>query len=417
MTMTYDPFTPAGRPEQRGYGGRRRAEEQVEDQRRAGSGPGWAESRDERAGSRPEWSASRREWAESPEWQESRGWDDQAATRSWGEAPTADRGWDDPRAAPQGRTDPRAAQPGRTDPRTQQGWTEPHVQPQGWVEDRHWTPPQQRTGEQPGWPADPARSVPAVAEPEPVTRTRRGRAKPLAIGVVVLLILLAGWQAYRIEGMSQHNADLASAMTAEKDRTDRLEKQLAGMFDPEGVSSSVLPSVFRVRAGDLTGTAFSVGRKAKTGESNLFTNYHVVAAVWTAGGKRVSLERGNTKITATIEKVDKAKDLALLHADQAIAGLAMAAGEVKPGQQVVVVGAPLGLDDTVTTGVISAYRPDDRDGPTIQFDAPINPGNSGGPVVNSSKRVVGVATAKAKDAEGIGLAIPIKTACDTFDVC
>jgi putative serine protease PepD len=172
-----------------------------------------------------------------------------------------------------------------------------------------------------------------------------------------------------------------------------------------------------VRAGDLTGTAFSVGRKAANGESNLFTNYHVVASVWTAGGKRVSLERGTARITATIEKVDKAKDLALLHADQEIAGLAMAGGEVKPGQQVVVVGAPLGLDDSVTTGVISAYRPDDRDGPTIQFDAPINPGNSGGPVVNASKRVVGVATAKAKDAEGIGLAIPIKTACDTFDVC
>jgi putative serine protease PepD len=84
---------------------------------------------------------------------------------------------------------------------------------------------------------------------------------------------------------------------------------------------------------------------------------------------------------------------------------------------VVVVGAPLGLDDSVTTGVISAYRPDDADGPTIQFDAPINPGNSGGPIVNASERVVGVATAKAKDAEGIGLAIPIKVACDTFDVC
>jgi putative serine protease PepD len=84
---------------------------------------------------------------------------------------------------------------------------------------------------------------------------------------------------------------------------------------------------------------------------------------------------------------------------------------------VVVVGAPLGLDDTVTTGVISAWRPDDPDGPTIQFDAPINPGNSGGPVVNSSNQVVGLATAKAKDAEGIGLAIPIKTACETFNVC
>jgi len=84
---------------------------------------------------------------------------------------------------------------------------------------------------------------------------------------------------------------------------------------------------------------------------------------------------------------------------------------------VVVVGAPLGLEDSVTTGVVSAYRPDDAEGATIQFDAPINPGNSGGPVVNASNQVVGIATAKAKDAEGIGLAIPVKTACTTFAVC
>jgi putative serine protease PepD len=354
MTTTYDPFTPAGGSEQRRYDGRRRAEDQGEGR------PG------------PEW---RPEWAESPEWQNPRGWDG------------------------------------------------PPVPQQGWVEDPYWADGDRaprHTGEQPRWRAGIAESFPVALDPdpEPAPRVRAaGRGRPVVIGLVVLLLLVAGWQAYRIEGMSRHNQDLASVLTAEKGRTDRLEKQLAGMFDPEGVSSSVLPSVFRVRAGDLTGTAFSVGDKAPDGESNLFTNYHVVASVWSSGGKRVSLERGATRISATIVKVDKGKDLALLHADQRIAGLSMAGGEVKPGQQVVVVGAPLGLDDSVTTGVISAYRPDDRDGPTIQFDAPINPGNSGGPVVNASKRVVGVATAKARDAEGIGLAIPIRTACDTFKVC
>jgi S1-C subfamily serine protease len=143
----------------------------------------------------------------------------------------------------------------------------------------------------------------------------------------------------------------------------------------------------------------------------------VVEEIFKGGDRDVTLERGDTRIEATIVKVDAGKDLALLRTDQEIKGLAPAPGDVKPGQQVVVVGAPLGLDDSVTTGVISAYRPDDSDGPTIQFDAPINPGNSGGPVVNTSKQVVGIATAKARDAEGIGLAIPIETACDTLGVC
>ncbi|WP_433296582.1 S1C family serine protease [Actinoplanes sp. CA-030573] len=259
---------------------------------------------------------------------------------------------------------------------------------------------------------------PTVAvDPEPAPERSRGRVKPVLAGLVAVLVGVAAWQAYRIESMNTDNAAMHSVLAAEKDRTDRLEKQLAGVFDPEAVSSRVLPSVFRVRAGEFTGTAWSVGRKAAGNQSNLLTNYHVVAEVWTGGGRSVTLERGSTKINATIVKVSKGKDLALLRANQAIAGLPTATAQVKPGQQVVVVGAPLGLDDTVTTGVISAYRPDDPDGPTIQFDAPINPGNSGGPVVNANNQVVGLATAKAKDAEGIGLAIPVKTACATFDVC
>ncbi|GIF18350.1 putative serine protease PepD [Actinoplanes tereljensis] len=288
-----------------------------------------------------------------------------------------------------------------------------YQQPQYQEPQHSWQQPEPQY--QPRWPE----STPVAEPAEPLAQAKpaRPRVKPLAVALVGVLLAVAGWQVYRIESMSSDNASLHSVLAAEQDRTDRLEKELAGVFDPEAVSSKVLPSVFRVRAGDFTGTAFSVGTKAADGQSNLFTNYHVVAELYTGGGRAVTLERGTTKINATIVKVNKGKDLALLRAAQEIPALATATAQVKPGQQVVVVGAPLGLDDTVTTGVISAYRPSDPDGPTIQFDAPINPGNSGGPVVNSSNQVVGLATAKAKDAEGIGLAIPIKTACTTFAVC
>ena len=67
--------------------------------------------------------------------------------------------------------------------------------------------------------------------------------------------------------------------------------------------------------------------------------------------------------------------------------------------------------------VISAYRPDDQEGPMIQFDAPINPGNSGGPVINARAEVIGIASAKFLESEGIGLAIPIGLACDKYPVC
>ena len=267
---------------------------------------------------------------------------------------------------------------------------------------------------------------PVVADPatEPAVLNGRGRGKLMTLVLVLVLLLVAGWQAWRLERvdsrMGTSAAQLASALQRQDqltERAERLEAKLAAVFDPEAISSTVLPSVFRVRAGNFTGTAFSVGDRAEEGQANLLTNFHVIQAVWESGGRKVSLERGKDSVSATIVKVSKGKDLALLRANRKIAGLDVAPRTVKPGQQVVVVGAPLGLEDSVTTGVVSAYRPDDSEGPTIQFDAPINPGNSGGPVVNSADEVIGLATAKARDAEGIGLAVPIKTACDTFKIC
>ena len=266
-------------------------------------------------------------------------------------------------------------------------------------------------------PPVPQWSGPQWSAPEPSPQPRR----LLFLALAVLLVLAGGAIVWRLES---GNSALAEQLATERNRaadltnrTDRLEKKLAGVFDPEAVSSSVLPSVFRVRAGDFTGTAFAIGDRANGGKANMLTNYHVVASVWKNGDRKVFLERGKDEVSATIVKVSKGKDLALLRADREIKGLKPASSNVKPGQQIVVVGAPLGLEDTVTTGVVSAFRPDDADGQSIQFDAPINPGNSGGPVVNSSEEVVGLATAKARDAEGIGLAVSIATACDAFKVC
>ncbi|WP_433826753.1 S1C family serine protease [Actinoplanes sp. CA-015351] len=296
----------------------------------------------------------------------------------------------------------------------QQQW----FQDQQWAQERQWDQqqqsqwyPQQHQQQQYHEPA-PVMAAPAASAPI----ARGSRTRLVIMGLVVALLAVSAWQAFRVEGMIRSSSDLASAVTAEQGKTQELEKQLATVFDPEGIAAAVLPSVFRVRAGDFTGTAFAVSA-TDDGRTNLFTNYHVVEETFEAGDKSVSLERGTTRIEATIVKVSAGKDLALLRTTRDIKALGVAGDEVKPGQQVVVVGAPLGLDDSVTTGVISAYRPDDSDGPTIQFDAPINPGNSGGPVVNTSKQVVGIATAKARDAEGIGLAIPIATACETLGAC
>ncbi|MEV6346178.1 trypsin-like peptidase domain-containing protein [Actinoplanes sp. NPDC051851] len=394
MTAVFEPFTPAG--------GARRSDDRYDDRYQDYQRPAdpWADQ--QRPADTGAWPEQTGGWTEEPAWAEtsfapprqSGGWrQEQPAAQP--AQPAAEPSWQQPAVSQTG------------------GWQQPAVNQTG-----GWQQPavDQNSGWQQRFSPAPQAAYADVATPAP--RSAGGnRYKPLIVGVAVLVLVVLGWQSYRIEAVIRSSTALASATATEKDRSDELEKALTNVFDPEGISAAVLPSVFRVRAGDFTGTAFSVGDQAADGQANLLTNYHVVESVWTAGEKTVSLERGNTRIDATIVKVAENKDLALLSARQEITGLPAATGDPNPGQQVVVVGAPLGLDDTVTTGVISAVRDDDDDNTNIQFDAPINPGNSGGPVVNTSKQVVGLATAKARDAEGIGLAIPIKTACDTFDVC
>ena len=90
------------------------------------------------------------------------------------------------------------------------------------------------------------------------------------------------------------------------------------------------------------------------------------------------------------------------------------------GQSAIAIGNPLGLEQTVTTGVVSAINrrlsANDVDG-FIQTDAAINPGNSGGPLLDSTGRVIGINTAvlRGNGAEGLGLAIPINLARNVVD--
>ncbi|MEM9244445.1 MAG: PDZ domain-containing protein, partial [Cyanobacteria bacterium P01_F01_bin.153] len=93
-----------------------------------------------------------------------------------------------------------------------------------------------------------------------------------------------------------------------------------------------------------------------------------------------------------------------------------------PGQWAIAIGNPLGLDNTVTTGIVSATGrsssevgiPDKRVN-FIQTDAAINPGNSGGPLIDEQGRVIGINTAIIRGAQGLGFAIPINRARQIAD--
>ncbi len=153
-------------------------------------------------------------------------------------------------------------------------------------------------------------------------------------------------------------------------------------------------------------------------QGHIVTNFHVVQ-----GGDRasVTLNDGST-YAATIVGTAPDKDIAVLHIDAPPTKmLPLPVGQsatLKVGMKVLAIGNPFGLDQTLTTGVISGLGREIKSvsgrpiTDVIQTDASINPGNSGGPLLDSSGRLIGINTAIFSPSganAGIGFAVPVDT--------
>jgi S1-C subfamily serine protease len=139
------------------------------------------------------------------------------------------------------------------------------------------------------------------------------------------------------------------------------------------------------------------------------TNAHVVDG---AASLSVTLDNGE-KLPARTVGLDPVLDLALIRIDGK-AGLPVArfgdSSTLRVGEEVVAIGNPIGLDQTMTRGIVSGLNrllPGVSDQPMIQTDAPINPGNSGGPLVDRCGAVMGINTFISEEAQSIGFAVPV----------
>ncbi len=147
----------------------------------------------------------------------------------------------------------------------------------------------------------------------------------------------------------------------------------------------------------------------------ILTNAHVVSGADTV---KVSLQDGRI-FKGEVRGMDRLSDLAVVKVDGRNLPTATLgnSSELEVGDWAIAVGNPLGLDSTVTLGIISTLdRSSAQVGISdlrlnfIQTDAAINPGNSGGPLLNARGEVIGINTAIRAGAEGIGFAIPIDNA-------
>jgi S1-C subfamily serine protease len=164
-----------------------------------------------------------------------------------------------------------------------------------------------------------------------------------------------------------------------------------------------LAGTVSIRCRETIGSGFFVTM------DTVLTNAHVLCAGDEA--PKVRLENGQELSGATIGS-DELLDLAVLKVEGAKATpLPLGdAGSLAVGDDIVMVGSPVGMEFTVHRGNVSNLSRTHVGLAYIQIDAKVNPGNSGGPLLDQAGRVVGVVSLKRSDAEGIGLALPINYA-------
>ncbi|HEX6556569.1 MAG TPA: trypsin-like peptidase domain-containing protein [Ktedonobacteraceae bacterium] len=254
---------------------------------------------------------------------------------------------------------------------------------------------------------------PSHNSPEPPSgQPRQGRSgvrTAAIIGLILLLLVVfviggfAGWVYAGTKRSSSVSPGNATAL-------DTLR---------ESVAAKVKPSIVEVDVTLTNGAAIGSGVIVDS-RGYIVTNNHVVSG---ARSIQVVLSNG-TKEAAQLAGTDANYDLAVLKIAVPQGGLSAAtlgnSAQLQVGQEVLVIGNPLGITQTVTNGIVSVLKRSVSEGqgaPTIQnaiqTDAPINPGNSGGALVDLQGHVDGIPTLTAIDPEfntpanGVGFAIPI----------
>jgi S1-C subfamily serine protease len=267
-------------------------------------------------------------------------------------------------------------------------------------------------------------------ELEPGDNVRRVRFGLSTLSLLLVLGLLAGvlgggvgwWLTDHVHS-ALHRPDVSIAKV--KTPVKRDPGSVAGVakrVGPTVVSIAIqTPNLFAI------GSGFVIDN-----QGDILTNNHVVAPAAQASGSSIVVTFSNEATAkATVVGRDPTSDLAVIKVpnDQLTVASLGDSDAIAVGDPVIAIGSPLGLQGTVTSGIVSALdrpvRVSSDDGTTayldaIQTDAPINHGNSGGPLVNASGAVIGINSAAAIDptagggspANGIGYAIPINYARD-----
>jgi putative serine protease PepD len=243
-------------------------------------------------------------------------------------------------------------------------------------------------------------------------------------GAVAAAALVGGGVGAGVVAISNGSGSQSAASTTTVAAAPSTTNISNGSLTIADIAKQDSPSVVEIDATESAGSStFGGGSSATQAEGTGFvyddkgdivTNDHVVNG---ASSISVKLNNGQT-YKATVVGADITTDIAVIHIDASgLTPLTLAdSSNVQVGDAVVAIGNPFGLDDTVTSGIVSALNrqitaPDNTTpiAGAIQTDAAINHGNSGGPLLNMNGEVIGITSQIQSDGggnEGVGFAIP-----------
>ncbi|MFL6161863.1 MAG: trypsin-like peptidase domain-containing protein [Jatrophihabitantaceae bacterium] len=268
-----------------------------------------------------------------------------------------------------------------------------------------------------GWPSPPGFSAAAPGPnsypaDQPGSTRSRTRRRPLVI-LALVAALLGGGVGGGIVAIADHSGgNTVNTGLRITNSTGAAAAKLDGTVG--AAAAKIRPSVVTINVAGQQEAGTGSGVVIRN-DGTILTNDHVVDIANGAGQIEVVLADGRTAPAKVIGR-DTSDDLAVIRVD-GLSGLTAAtfakSSSLTVGQTVVAVGAPLGLSDTVTSGIVSSLarpvRAGDNDQAVfnaVQTDAAINPGNSGGPLVDLNGSVVGINAAIASNPSGGGLQIP-----------
>jgi putative serine protease PepD len=276
---------------------------------------------------------------------------------------------------------------------------------------------------------------------------RPHRKRYAAVAAIAMVGALVGGTGGVLIGHDLTGGKTSTSTSAASTNTAQQASETLSSSAISAIAAKSLPSVVEVKETTSSGGGIGSG-VILSSDGEILTNNHVVSDVANGGGSlTVTFSNGKTA-QASIVGTSVSSDLAVIKA-HGVSGLTAAklgdSSTVKVGDEVVAIGSPEGLQNTVTSGIVSYLNrkvtvqgedPGSQNSPwgnesgftdpsntvsynAIQTDAAINPGNSGGPLINAAGEVVGINSAIYSPASsdrsqggniGLGFAIPINQA-------